>query len=412
MKKLILLTMICLIAGVAQAEVPLTGKGEIEDIAGVPGKRAYSGDGSDALKAHFASPMGIAEDRWHNIYIADTLNHRVRRVDVRSGFVDTLAGIDRSGFFNDGGHADMASLKGPTALVFDKFGNLFIADTGNNRIRMVTPKGYIYTVAGDGRRGYNGEGTKATASPLNSPMGLAISPTGEIYIADTGNNRIRRINRSTGLLETVVGTGIPGDDGDDGLAADAQLNKPTAILFDKHGNLFIADTRNHKIRFVDHKSKRIFTIAGDGTEGYKGDNDGRSRDAWFNDPTGLAIDRLGRIYVSDTDNQRIRRITIDVPRRKSYVETVVGNGVRGYNGDDMDSWDVYLAYPGAMYISDWDMLYFVDVGNNVIRRVQDISKVYPPTSYSSYGQPAEETDSRTFYEVLFKPQMEAMQMEK
>lgn len=410
MKKFILaLILFSLSEAAVFAAVVLTGTGFIKDIAGVPGKKGYCCDGSDALKAHLASPLGMAIDRWHNIYIADTLNHRVRRIDARTGEIKTVAGTGRPGFFNDGGHADMAGLRGPTALVFDRFGNLFIADTGNQLIRMLTPKGYLHTVAGNGRKGFEGDGSKSKATALNNPTGLAISSEGELYIADTGNNRIRKIDRKTGLLLTVAGLGEAGDDGDLGLAVNARLNRPSAILFDKHDNLFIADTRNNKVRFVDHRSGIILTLAGSGRKGYKGDNSGQSADAWFNEPTGLALDRFGRIYISDTNNQRIRRVDIDLAARRGTVETVVGTGKRGYNGNDMNAWNADLAYPGAMIITPRDMLYFLDTGNNVLRRVQGVSGLRPPTSYTSYGKPEAEQDERSFYEVLFKPQLEKAQ---
>jgi len=446
MKKYIVFAFILCAFLSVHAEPPFERQGVILDIAGVPGKRAFAGDYGDALKARLANPSGIVMDRFHNVYIADTNNHRIRKVDFRTGEIKTIAGNGRTDFYNDGGNADMAGLKAPTAMVVDdKHGFLFVADTAQNRIRLITletypdiildgkdpfrrwavpqlagpdgdesvelesihvPRGYIYTVAGNGRRGYEGEDAKAIASSLNAPAGLAISPDGELYIADSGNNRIRKIDRNTGKLVTVVGNGDRGDDGDFGPAINARLNYPTVIRFDKHGNLFIADTSNHKIRFVDFRSGNIYTVAGDGRKGYRGDNSGRARDARFNEPTGLALDHLGRIYVSDTNNHRIRRIKIDLNSRTSIVETLVGTGKRGYNGDDINAWDAQVAYPGGMFITPGDVLYFVDVGNNVVRRVQGVSKMHPPTSYTRYDLSEEETDSRSFYEVLFKSQME------
>ncbi len=449
MKTFITLFMLSIFFTVSQAQpVPLSGKGLIKNIAGQPGKRAYAGDKEDALHARLANPSGIAVDRFHNIYISDTNNHRIRRVNARTGYIETIAGNGKTDFFSDGGNADMTSLKGPSGIAIDeKHGFLFVADTGNNRVRLITlknypdmilpnndpmkrwafaqiatpddmsaeevasfhiPRGYIYTVAGNGRRGYEGEGAQAIASSLNEPSAVAISPQGELYISDTDNHRIRKIDHNTGKLITVAGNGEPGDSGDAGLAINARLKYPTDIIFDQYGNLFIADTANNKIRVVEQRSQRIFTIAGDGRRGYLGDNSGRSTDARFNHPTGLTIDSKGRLYVSDTDNQRIRRISIDLENRQTRIETVVGNGQRGYNGEDINAWDAKLAYPSGIIITPRDLLYITDSGNNIIRRVPGISTLRPPTSYTDYAAPKEPQDSRSYYDVLYKQQAAAV----
>lgn len=374
--------------------------GQLDDVAGMPGKRGFAGDGDDALQARLGSPMGIAVDARGNIYFSDTANHRVRRVNVRTGQIDTVVGTGKRGFYNDGGNADMATLNGPTGLAFDSLGNLYIADTGNNRIRMFTMKGYLYTLAGDGRQGYNGDGLRPLSSSLNRPTGVTVSPQGELYISDTGNNLVRKIDRHSGFLVNVVGTGEAGNSGDLDLAENARLNKPSALIFDQFGNLFIADTGNHQIRWVEPKRHLIFTIAGTGQRGFSGEGDRKCTDSSFSNPTGLAVDKKGRLYIADTDNQRIRRLTVE-SRMDSKVVTVAGTGERGYNGDGTDAWNTRLAYPGAMVITRFDQLLFVDTGNNLIRRVAGISRVEPPVKYTNYGKETQPADDRNFLQVLF-----------
>lgn len=390
----------CLLAGVCAGALSLTRPGQLDDAAGVPGKRGYSGDGGDALQARLGSPMGIAVDGRGNIYFSDTVNHRVRMVNARTGQIDTVVGTGKKGFDNDGGNAEMAALNTPTGLAFDTLGNLYIADTGNHRVRVFTPKGYLYTIAGDGRKGYNGNGMRPLASSLKDPTAVAVSPQGELYISDTGNHRIRKIDRQSGFLVDVVGTGEAGDSGDLELAENARLNSPSAIVFDKWGNLFIADTGNHQVRWVEPRRHLIFTIAGTGKRGFSGEGDRKCTDSAFSNPTGLAIDKEGRLYIADTDNQRIRRLTVE-SRMDSKVVTVVGSGERGYNGDGIDAWDAKLAYPGALVITRHDMLFFADTGNNLIRRVQGISTVEPPVKCTGYGQADAQPDDRNFLEVLF-----------
>ena len=390
---------ICLFLPLAAAALGLTRAGQLDDAAGTPGKRGYAGDGGDALEARLNAPMGIAVDKRGNLYFSDTANHRIRRVSARTGEIKTVAGTGEKGFANDGGNAEMAALNAPTGLAFDSLGNLFIADTGNHRIRMLTPNGYLYTVAGNGGKGYNGDGMRPVSAQLNTPTGVAVSPRGELYISDTGNHRVRKIERQSGSLVTVAGTGEKGNDGDLGLAENAKLNKPSAIIFDQRGNLFIADTGNHQVRWVEPRKTLIFTIAGTGKRGFSGEGDRRCIDSMLNNPTGLAIDKAGRLYISDTDNQRIRRLVVD-RSFGSKIETVAGTGEKGYNGDGMDAWKTKLAYPGALVITQHDFMYFVDAGNSLIRRVQSVGSVdLPVLSAQNTGEvPA---DKKGFVQDLF-----------
>lgn len=396
---LIFTLLFCFCSAVSFALDP-SRQGQIDDVGGIPGKRGFSGDGSDASQARLSNPMGLAVDKYGNIYIADTSNHRIRMIDARTGEIDTVVGTGKKGFENDGGNANMATLNGPTGLAFDSLGNLYIADTGNQRIRVFTPAGYLYTVAGNGRRGYNGNGLRPVSSSLNNPTGVAVSPQGELYISDTGNHRVRKIDRQSGVLVNVAGTGEKGEGGDFELAENASLNRPSALTFDARGNLFIADTGNHRVRWVEPKKHLIFTIAGTGERGFTGDGDRKATDSAFYNPTGLAVDGLGRLYIADTNNNRIRRLDV-TSRFDSKVVTVVGSGERGYNGDDMDAWDAALNYPSAMLITRYDTLYFSDSGNSLIRRVPGISTVELSVSYTGYGKVTPTEDNRGFVQVLF-----------
>lgn len=404
MKKIAFIYLLCMSCAVSLLADGIPNRGQLDNVGGIGGKRGFSGDGGDALLARLGSPMGIAVDRVGNIYFSDTANHRVRRIDIRTGEINTVAGTGKKGFYNDGGNAEMATLNAPTGLAFDSLGNLYIADTGNQRVRMLTPNGYLYTVAGDGRKGYNGNGLRPKASSLKNPTGVAISPKGELYISDTGNHVIRKISRQDGSLINVAGSATyHGNDGDRGLAEDALLKRPSALIFDKYGNLFIADTGNQQIRWIEPKKNLIFTIAGTGKKGFIGEGDRKATDCAFNNPTGLALDKRGRLYISDTDNQRIRRMTVEADViLDSKLETVIGTGERGYNGDGLDAWDTKLAYPGALVITPFDQLYFVDTGNNLIRRVWAVSGIQPPVEYNAFGRVTDEPkDKRNFLQVLF-----------
>jgi trimeric autotransporter adhesin len=215
------------------------------------GSYGYSGDGGIATSAKLSYPGGVAIDASGNIYIVDTGNSRIRMVTKSTGIISTVAGTGSYGYRGDGGIATSASLNFPRGVAIDASGNLYIADTDNNRIRMVTKStGIISTVAGTGSSGYSGDGGLATSAALNYPRGVAIDASANIYIADFYNYRIRMVTKSTGIISTVAGTGSSGYSGDGGLATSAALNYPYGVAIDASGNIYIADTHNHRIRML------------------------------------------------------------------------------------------------------------------------------------------------------------------
>ena len=257
------------------------------------------------MAAQLSRPYGVAPDGMGNLYIADATNHRIRKVDS-AGVISTVAGDGTFGFGGDGGPAVAAQLASPSRVALDGSGNLYIADTNNHRIRKVDAAGVITTVAGDGTRGYGGDGGPAVAAQLYFPYGVAPDGMGNLYIADTSNHRIRKVDAS-GMITTVAGDGTLGFGGDGGPAVAAQLSRPYGVAPDGTGNLYIADRNNHRIRKVDAAGV-ISTVAGDGTLGFGGDG-GPAVLAQLYGPRGVALDEAGNLYIADNGNDRIRRLT-------------------------------------------------------------------------------------------------------
>jgi sugar lactone lactonase YvrE len=278
----------------------ITG-GTVFPFAGT-GAKGATGDGGQATAATFNNPTGLAVDSSGNVYIADTNNHRVRKVTGTT--ITTIAGTGVAGFFGDAGPATSAQLSFPTAVAVDSSGNVYIADTGNNRVRKITGT-TISTVAGNGAAGFSGDGGSPTAASLNYPSGLAVTSDGlTLYIADTGNNRVRRA--SGGVISTYAGTGSAGFGGDSGVATLAALNGPTGLAFDPNGNLLIADTDNERIRRVKLSDSVIVTVAGTGVIGNTGDG-GAATSATLDTPAALAVHAAtGNVYFADAGNLRAR----------------------------------------------------------------------------------------------------------
>lgn len=289
----------------------------------------FAGDGGVATDASLRFPRGLSADGAGNLLIADEGNSRIREVDA-SGIITTVAGNGKFGFSGDLGPAIDAQLRSPRGVAADSAGNFFIADSRNHRIRKVDPTGIITTVAGNGSPGFSGDGGPATAASLNEPMNVATSPAGDLFIADSRNNRIRRVD-SSGIITTFAGNGISGFAGDGGSAVDASLWLTTSftsgdVATDSSGNLFIADTFNNRIRKVD-RTGLITTVAGNGDFHFSGDG-GPAEDASLRWPFSVSTDAAGSLYIADTQNLRIRKVD-----PLGIITTVAGSGEFGFSGD-------------------------------------------------------------------------------
>ena len=240
------------------------------------------------------------------VYIADTWNHRIRRVDGQTGIITTIAGTGQAKFFGDNGPAEKAALNEPVALALDGKGNLYIADQSNNRIRKIDlSSGIITTIAGTGESGYNGDGALGPETAIAGPSGLAVDQDGNLYIADTFSSRIRKLDQQTGIVEAVVGdAGVfqyaPGDN-----ESSPSLSRPYAIALDSKGCLFITDSDNHLIRVWDIEKKEMALLAGTGKAEFSGDG-GNPTESSLNYPFGVATDSEGHVYIADTFSHRIR----------------------------------------------------------------------------------------------------------
>jgi sugar lactone lactonase YvrE len=297
-----------------------------------------SGDGGPALSAGINCAVGLAFDSDGNLYVSDSLNNRIRRID-RDGIITTVAGTgtgsnDPGGYGGDGGPATAAQLKDPTMIAFDPAGNLYIADEFNNRIRKVDRQGIITTVAGNGTAGFSGDAGPATAAELNlvtyaannyETPGIAIDAQGQLYIADCNNNRVRKVDQA-GIITTIAGNGGDTVGGDGGPAISATLSSPNGLTFDAQGNLYIAagDSQNvfgDSIRKVDRQGI-ITTIAGVHWADYSGDG-GPALAATINEPAGIRFDAQGNLYIADFKNNRVRKVDTN-----GIITTVVGGHVQ------------------------------------------------------------------------------------
>jgi uncharacterized protein (TIGR03437 family) len=378
---------------------------------------SYLGDSGNPLNAELHGPQDVAIDGAGNVYIADTQNARIRQINPSTGVITTYAGGGTTGVTppkgvsanGDNGAATSTYLQAPISLAIDSSGNVYLVENAISDIRKVDTKGIITTVGGTGTPGFGGDGSSATKAQMNGPTGIAVDSSGNLYVADSVNLRVRKI--AGGNMTTVAGNGVMSYGGDNGSALKAQMNLPQGVAVDAAGNIYVADTANHEVRKVDTKGNitavigngsagsgsnqlagpqavavdaagnvyiadtqnaRIVkvtpggsasTYAGNGTPGYGGDN-GAATSAQIYTPTGVALDAKGNLYIADYQNHRIRKVTTD-----GAISTVAGNGNQGYAGDGGPATGALLNYPAGVAVDSGGNLYIADWGNYVIREV-------------------------------------------
>jgi len=336
--------------------------GTITTVAGT-GVAGFSGDGGPATAARINSPRGVIMDGAGNLYIADRLNHRVRKVDI-GGNITTVVGTGVAGFSGDGGPAILAQLNEPTGLALDGAGNLYIIAEFNHRVRKVDTGGIITTVAGTGVAGFSGDGGPATSARLNRANEIDIDGAGNLYISDQFNHRIRKVDTG-GIITTVAGIGTAGFSGDGGPATSARLNFPTDMRVDGTGNLCIADAANHRVRKVN-TSGIITTIAGTGVAGFSGDG-GLATSARLNEPIRLLSDLVGNLYIADRANDRVRKVN-----PSGIITTIAGTGIAGFSGDGGPATAAQLNLPTGLAFDVLGNLYIGDRANHRVRKIFEV----------------------------------------
>ncbi len=332
----------------------VSSKGVITTLSG-NGTLGLSGDGA-ATKLAMLAPFGVAADSSGNLYVAESGTNRIRKIDT-TGNITTAIGNGNQGFAGNGGAPDKVEMSLPTSVGLDSAGNIYFADSLNNRIRKLAG-GTVSTFAGNGVFAYSGDGGAATSAQLNTPMGVAVSAA-NLYISDTANNVVRSV--ANGVISNFAGSGALGSSGDGNAATGAQLNGPQGLAVDSAGNLYIADTQNHRVRKVANGI--ISTVAGTGTAGFAGDG-GAAASAQLNAPFGVAVDAAGNLYIAEFSNNRVRKVAT-----KGDISTLAGNGVSGFSGDGSQAGSAQLNGPQGVAVDSAGNVYIADTANNRVRKV-------------------------------------------
>jgi len=329
------------------------------------GDKGFAGDGSSAMAALLNGPFDVAFDGAMNLYFSDTFNHSIRRVDARTGVITTVTGNGEAGYSGDGGPATSAALNEPYGIVLDRAGNLFIADRLNRRVRRVdAASGIVTTLAGTGEAAYSGDGGPAAEAGLAEPNGLALdAEESRLYVADVADHRVRVIDLHTGSINIFAGTGKAEHNGDGGPARDAGIFGARAVKLGPDGTAYILERQGSSLRAVDPKTGIVRTVAGTGARGYSGDG-GPALAAVFDAPKEMAIDRDGSVLIVDTENHAIRRFD---PRAGTV--TAVAGGRQGSGGDGRPALHAGLDRPHGAVVGPDGAIYIGDTNNHRIRKL-------------------------------------------
>jgi streptogramin lyase len=336
----------------------------IATLAGT-GQAGYSGDGGQAIKAQLDNPFGIVRGPDGALYICDTMNHVIRKVD-RNGVITTVAGAGRKGYAGDGEPALKAALNEPYEVRFDRQGNMFFVERLNHTVRRVDAKTRIITtVAGNGKAGFSGDGGAATQAMMNQPHSIQFDPRGDLYICDILNHRIRKVDMKTGIITTFAGTGEKKPTPDGAKIEGAPLNGPRAIDFDRRGHLWLALREGNAVYRIDLKAGVLHHIAGTGQKGFTG-NGGPAKSATLSGPKGLSIAPNGNVYLADTESHSIRMIDV----RKMTLELIAGTGEKG-DGEGGDPLACKMARPHGVFVDRDGSIFIGDSETHRVRVIRE-----------------------------------------
>ncbi len=376
-----------LVVAIIMSGSSLFAQGIITTIAG-NGITQYIGDGHPATNFSLGGPTGLCMDKSGRIYISNMYTSRISKLDHDT--LSTFAGKGQWGYAGDNGNADTVALGNPSGISCDTNGNFYIADIYFDVVRKINSSHIISTVCGSGSGGFGGDGGQATATlaHMEAPHGTCIDKYGNIYIADYGNHRIRKVIASSGVIVTIAGNGNNGYSGDNGPATTVELSFPSGVCLDAAGNVYFSEHGNHRIRKIDVNTSYISTVAGNGMQGYSGDG-GLAMNASLNQPNSVFVDGKGIIYISDFGNNVIRAVT-----QSGIIATIAGNGDYGYSGDGSYAASATLNGPTAVMVDIDGFIYIADGDNSVIRMISPITfpnagvSAINGTSFNIYPNPA------------------------